>query len=370
MAEHSKYFSPSSIKRRILCHGSARMEEGVTEGPKPAADWGSFAHYIAEQVLKKKEHLIDFLGKKMFGQTCDHEMLVCVQTYINDLELLELSNDAQYEVKVSLAPRGYPEVFGTADCIDDQFFYSLTVADLKTGKGVSVSPEENEQLMTYALMAMGDIYSYEKIRIAISQPRNKYGEHSLKVWECSPSFIEAWFENKLRPTIDAINAGDDSLNPSEEACRFCKGKEKCPAFNQQSLALARADFAAVASLSEEMVQEIYPKLPMLSDWIKTVEAMAFDMAKAGRLDGYKIVAGRKSRDWNAGVDIPNILTELGVADPYEKKLLSPAKAEKEVANKKLLQQYITTKEGQPVIAPVNDKRQALALAAMDFQNLD
>ena len=94
--------------------------------------------------------------------------------------------------------------------------------------------------------------------------------------------------------------------------------------------MAQADFAGVVhepTLTPELVQQIYPQLPLLADFIKRVEAMAMEMAGQGKLAGFKLVAGRGSRAWIDEAAVQELLQSMG-ANPFEHKLLSPAKAEK------------------------------------------
>ena len=51
-------------------------------------------------------------------------------------------------------------------------------------------------------------------------------------------------------------------------------------------------------LTDEQIAEIYPKLGLMSAWIKAIEAKVFDtMSAGGEVKGYKLVNGRKSRCW-------------------------------------------------------------------------
>ena len=76
-----------------------------------------------------------------------------------------------------------PDGFGTADCILLSG-NTLHVVDLKYGKGVPVSAEENPQMMLYALgayQAYSFLYDIRNIHLVIVQPRLD----SITEWECS-----------------------------------------------------------------------------------------------------------------------------------------------------------------------------------------
>ena len=66
-----------------------------------------------------------------------------------------------------------PDGFGTADCvmIGEK---TLHIIDLKYGKGVPVSAEDNPQLMIYALGALEAykmLFAIDTVKISIVQPR-------------------------------------------------------------------------------------------------------------------------------------------------------------------------------------------------------
>jgi hypothetical protein len=313
----------------------------------------------------------------MFGQICDREMIDCIENYISDLEELKAlypGGSCQVEKKVSLQWAGYKDVFGTADFIFDELFGTLGVCDFKSGSGVVVEPEKNGQLMSYALMAAGKaLMSYRQIVIAISQPRAKTMGKSLKIWETTPQHLMQWFKDTLEPTILAIASGDRTTVPSEDSCRFCKACDICPSYSRMALDLARMDFADAAPaapiVNDVLVERVYRHIPLLKDWIKRVEAHAFVMVGRGSLPGFKLVSGRRTRSWSDEREAIKILEGAGI-DPYEKKILSPAKAEKAGREvRKKIQKIIKISDGKPVIAPKSDKRKAVSLAAEDFKNI-
>ncbi len=370
--EHSRLYSPSSIARRIGCHGSARLEDTIKdEGPKPAADYGTFGHHIAaEFFVKQAPPLESWLGKKMFGQVCDQELIDCVKQYLRDINSLQCKGLIKVESKVSLAWAGYTDVFGTADYMSDEIFGTLTVLDLKTGTGVEVYPEDNPQLMLYALMCAGEgIHNYESIKICISQPRT--GGNSLKIWETTPDYLMQWFRETLEPALIAIESGYTKYNVTDDNCQWCKACSICPAYAAHNLAVAQIDFKAVEpempGINEELVNKVYPHLKMLKGFIKQVEAKATEMADLGSLQGFKLVAGKNYRSWKDEAEIAAKLTKLGI-EPYEHKILTPAKAEKESKEvKKHIQPYIAITVGKSSIVPEADKRPALATLLEGFE---
>ena len=175
------------------------------------------------------------------------------------------------------------------------------------------------------------------------------------------------------PTVAAIRSGNVAFNPSPETCRWCKGADDCPAYAQAALALARADFTTAAAeqpaITPELVAQVYPQLGLLEGFLEKIKAKAFELASQGNLPGYKLVEGRGRREWDDESAVIRLITGMG-ADPYETKLLSPAKAEKLGEDiKQAIQSHIRRLPGNPVVAPETDKRPAITTAQQDFAGL-
>lgn len=358
MTAHSKYFSPSSIFRRILCTGSAELEAQVTEpeGPKPAADWGTYAHHMAETFFTKDIPPTYFRNKEMFGQVCDEEMVSCALSFIEDTYKATSGVGAPILCEQTVHMPGYKHVYGTADIICKSRD-TLVVLDYKSGK-YPVSPRWNPQLMTYALCAGLD--GINNVKICISQPRSSLGDVSLKIWETTADEIIRWFRAKLVPVIEAILAGDPTLTAGDEQCQWCRAKGICPEYTK--VALAEFDYQEIGPpvIDDDLVARVYPHIKMMKAWIKQVEAHAYKQAEQKTLAGYKLVAGRKKRSWINEEDAAFAMRTLFM-EPYENKILSPAKAEKEVRKdqKPMLQGYIKVETGPPVIVPESDKRESI-----------
>jgi hypothetical protein len=275
------------------------------------------------------------------------------------------------EQSVSMEWAGVPDMFGTADIIIDQPFGTLVVFDYKYGMGNKVDPTHNPQLMAYALMAGGKhIKAHDTVILAISQPRVT---SSVQCWQTTPEELLAWKDDVLLPTVQKITQKVMDFNPSNENCKYCKAAEAniCQAYTADALAVAQMDFQGVMTqpvITPELVNKIYPQLPMLASFIKNIESMAHDMCCAGQLNGYKMVYGRSSRHWEDEGLAELALSGLGV-DPYEQKLISPAKAEKLGKHvKDAIKDLIVKADGNPVIAPVTDKRPTIEVdtAHADF----
>lgn len=157
-ADHSNFFSPSSGARLLTCPGSAKASEGIPEQISLFANEGTDAHELAEIRLKER-----------FGIKCDskvedltwysQEMEDYIEGYVNYVfekfqEAKESAPDPVLliEQKVS-AERYHESLYGTTDVslISDK---TLTIVDLKYGKGVRVDSKENVQEMIYAICCL------------------------------------------------------------------------------------------------------------------------------------------------------------------------------------------------------------------------
>jgi hypothetical protein len=99
------------------------------------------------------------------------------------------------------------------------------------------------------------------------------------------------------------------------------------------------------------------------------------LTSGGSFAGYKMVAGRSSRDWaDDEMIIANQLVGFGAnrEDLYTWRFITPAAAEKLVGKKaaKDLGALMRKSEGRPTLVPESDKRPAVTVSAADFDDID
>lgn len=370
MNAHSRYFSPSALARRIACPASAIREDGLPNVSSPYASWGTAAHKVCERCFREGKSPMGFLGQVIEGEEVTQEMVAACQIALTHLDEVCGAEWNNVQVEIRLDMPEIPGMFGTADLIQDEPFQTLTVLDYKFGQGIAVSPVENPALMAYALMAAGEaLPTYQTIRLAISQPRIS---EQVQVWETTPSRLARFRDETLLPLAAAIQGGNPQARPSADACRWCRAASSCPEYTQTALQLAKMDFAETVpsatslAVTPELVQRVYPQLGLLEDFIERVKVLALELAQSGNLPGYKAVEGRGRREWTDEQQVIALLQAQG-QEPFESKLISPAKAEKlgkEV--REAIKLYIKRIPGPPTIAPEGDKRPALATATQDF----
>lgn len=383
MTAHSELFSPSKASRRLNCPGSARLEQGLPDMPSPYAEEGSAAHHLAERCLQMDCPAEKYLGRRIVrispgkgfsilqdnakrndGWPATREMVEAVQTYLDFVRGHKPDGGTRLiEQRLKITE----DCWGTADHIYAVPFGPLYVDDYKHGAGVMVSPEWNPQAMIYALGAVyASPYDHTLARISIIQPRTREGE-TIKSWEIPVAELYKWRDQVLLPGIARCKQPDAPL-AAGGWCKFCKAYGGCPEVHKDVLAVVPVQspvgLPAPGMMSNHQLALVLDKMDMAESWLKEVAALALRKAEAGEeIPGYKIVAGRNSRDW-ADAGQAETFLESALADrAYERKLLTPAKAETAFKDcgldKKQLAPLITSTPGKPTLAPAGDKRPAL-----------
>ena len=377
MAEHA-VLSASGAHRWLECTPSARLEENFEDRSSESAKEGTLAHAIAE--AKVRNMLIDPLPKRSFSKILkdftkdamyQKEMDALTDEYAEYVRgiVLSYAQKPYIAVEVKLNLSGYiPEGFGTADCIIISG-NNLHIVDLKYGKNVAVSAENNPQLKLYALGAVGEyelFYDIQTVHMHIFQPRNSEGggTYSLRVQE-----LKAWGEN-IRPTVEMayMGAGEQKAGPW---CGFCKARPICQKHADKCRELAALEFKKPELLTLEEVGAILQQARDVASWVKVLDEWALAEALKGTdIPGWKAVAGRKTRAWTDMDEAFKKLTDNGIDEAvlWKKTPLTLAQVEDEIGKKDfatLVGDMVTTSTGKPALVPESDKRPALKIKAAD-----
>lgn len=378
--------SASGAKRWMACTPSVALEEQFPESTSTYADEGSFAHSLAELIINYNLHNItkaEFnkrLEKLKQNEYYNQEM----QDYIDDYvrQIWEFTNEAKMlcpdiivltEQKLDFSEY-VPEGFGTGDVViiaNDE----LHIIDLKYGKGVGVSAEENPQTRLYgigALAAFDMLYDISRVRMTICQPRlDMTTSETLTVDE-----LREWAENEVKPRAALAMAGEGEYVVGDH-CRFCKAKAICRARAEYNLELTKMEFAAPELLQDDEIGEVLRKAEQLANWVTDITEWALQEAINGKkFDGWKVVEGRSNRKYLDDIKVAEKLKEAGYDEAvlYEKKLYGITAMEKLVGKKKfeeLLSDLIIKPQGKPTLVPESDKRPEISTAdnaAKDFAN--
>lgn len=382
MSSHA-LLSPSSAHRWLNCPLAPRLEATLPEKPSEYAREGTVAHSVCEITAKKKFKKVKaaeynrVIKKLKTDAVWDDEMLHTAETYVEHLTELamEFANEPYiaFEVKVDISDY-VPEAFGRCDCVmfgGD----TLIITDYKHGKGVPVSPDENPQLMLYALGAL-KLYkplfgvALKKVAVYIDQPR--IGAYDG--WTCTVDELLAWGES-VKPKAQMAFMGFGEYHAGDW-CRFCRANGICKAQAEQQIG-AFDDFSAAvgnptALLSPSEMGDVLKRGETLVSWYETVREKALESLLNGeKIPGYKVVEGRSTRCWTDQDKALDKLQESGVdrAVIYDSVPKTLAQLEKLLGTarfKELVGEFVTKPQGKPTLALETDSRKEFNSAAADF----
>ena len=366
-------WSASSTDRNWNCSGALALTMGLPETTSEAADWGTACHQLSEKCLQVGNSPFDYIGKtekgKKYSFEVDEEMAETAQTYVDYVRkaATEAATDGanpawllQIEQKFSLASLNPPfDAGGTGDAVVYwPKLKMLEVIDLKGGRGVVVEVKGNPQLRTYALGAMlaNTGMHPTTVKVTVVQPRAPHADGRIRSETFSVADLVEWTADLVAAMRRAKKALDDKpgmpaaawatayLNAGDH-CKFCRAAGFCPAQERKALDAAGVWFDdldqprlanAPGEMSTEKLAQTLDMLDMISEWINAVRSYAHSQAESGvEIPGYQLVEKIGNRAWKIGdAEVVAALQGAGVAEPYTKKVVSPAQAEKMLGAKK------------------------------------
>lgn len=359
--------SPSAAERWMTCAGSVVLSEGMPQKSSEFAEEGTRAHALAEAWLL--EEAVDAPDRSMG----DH-----VRVYVN--HVLDLGGVCHVEKRVKVNA----DVYGTADAVVwQEEAQHLHIVDLKYGAGVAVEVVGNLQLKIYALATLLTFgYPAQQVTATIVQPRCPHSDGPVR----SVTFdvvdlldFHADLEDAVSVVRDAKQHKPDALltagflTPSEKGCRWCLAAPKCPAIKQKAQALAKQVFAPGLPYDAKALAETLDFLPILEGWIKNTREFAYGEAEKGHdIPAWKLVEKRATRKWrDADAVVEVLLTQLEMDQLFERKLITPAVAEKLLPkDQRGVLDELTVKESSGhTLVHESDKRPAIKVdAASAFAN--
>lgn len=369
--------SASGAKRWMECPPSARLEESLPSSTSSFAEEGTFAHSMAELILRynngeiTKKTFTTRLNKLKANEFYSQEL----EDYITDYtqQVWEIFNEAKatcpdaqalFEQRLDFSEY-VPDGFGTGDVViiaDDL----LQVIDLKYGKGVGVSAEDNPQLRLYAIGAYLEhslLYDIRRVKMTIVQPRLE----NTSTEEMTVSDLLDWGENEVKPRAALAIAGEGEMKVGEH-CRFCRARATCRARAEKNLDLAKLDFQPGELLTDEEIGEVLERAEELASWVKDIKEYAFDqMLNHGQhYEGWKLVEGRSNRKYADAKAIEKRLIASGYNTDQFLTLVGVTEMTKLTGKKKfeeLLGDLVVKPEGKPTLVPETDKRPPFHTAA-------
>lgn len=382
---HSLY-SPSSSQRAILCPASVELTKDLPDTNSFYSAEGTAAHHVGELCLKNKCNVVRYAGCRVvvsqkgeckfqhqntvlqegdFVFEVDDEMCVALQDYVDWCN--ELSGQHFVEVRVDVSNyTPIPDQFGTCDHAS-VFKRTLTITDLKYGKGVRVDVEDNTQLLLYALGMfdyLDEIYDFEEIVIRVCQPRLDHKD----IWVLTRAELIEWGE-KIKAGLARSREPNPPFGPCEKACKFCKRAGVCKPL-EEHLYNVRAftfdditgEFVDLKLLTVDELAHAWHMLPLFE--IRKA-ALVHEITNAMLVDrvevpGCKIVEARTFRAWKNENDAMYHLACKGIKreQMFTEKFISPAGAEKLLPPKEResLSSLVYKAPGGPTVVDAKDKR--------------
>lgn len=375
MPDAHALLGPSGAKRWMSCPPSARLEEQFEEEQSDYAAEGTLAHSLAEQILLynngeiSKKALSGRINKLKEDPLYSQEMQDYIEDYAN--RVWEIVNEVKtscpdalvlFEQRLDFSEY-VPDGFGRGDVVivaDDL----VNVIDLKYGKGVGVSAEDNPQLRLYGLGAYLEhsmLYDIRRVRTTIIQPRLE----NVSTEELTAEELLAWAETEVRPKAELAFAGEGDFAVGDH-CRFCRARKICRARADHNLELAKYEFEEPALLSDEEIGEVLQKADELAHWVKDItDYVLAEALKGKKFDGWKLVEGMSRRKYADQSKAEAVLVDAGY--PLEKirkpvELIGLTEMAKLTGKKRfeeLLSSLLIKPEGKPTLVPESDKRPEL-----------
>lgn len=357
MAAHSE-FPASSAKRNLTCAAAFAASLPYAGGPRKSSVFaaeGTAAHAFAEAYLRDGTPIPDGGTWSADGHSgpWTPELADFVREYTDVVESLKaLGFEVWLEQKVS--PNWFWEpggkkpplnLFGTADCIAlNAETRTLTVVDLKFGRGIAVEVEDNVQLLYYATGALAATWAdrpgqkIDHVEIMVVQPRAPHPEGRARTQRFTVKEVVEWAEGVLVPGVEkAVAVANKKLPPEYKAgdhCRFCPALLSCPEIEKTRQDAAAGVFDDMLDAPLGPTVEELAKLLDQAEIMERVAARIMDAAyeratvSGEEIPGWKLVPKRAVRSWNDAASAEEELAAAGVsADVYldRPEFKSPAK---------------------------------------------
>lgn len=363
MTKHA-LLSASSSHRWLTCPPLPRLESYFENKTSEEAHEGTLAHAMAENKLRKAlgmtHRTIQVSDTEMDTHTDDYV------TYI--MELLERIKKTTKDPIVLIEQRldfsdYVPDGFGTGDCVivaDN----CIHIIDLKYGRGVEVSAEDNPQMKLYALGALklyDALYDIEEVVMTIFQPR----KFNISTDTISTQDLLHWAEGELKEKAELAFEGKGVVEYGPW-CQFSNCGVVLRARYDHHKKLERFELKSPHLLTDDEVEEVLSHVDDLTKWANEVKEYATKVAlQSGKSwNGYKLVEGRTVRKFTDEEKVAEIAKANGYTDIYKQSLLSMTDLQKMMGKAKfdtLFNTLIYKPVGTPVLVPTSDKRKAIEI---------
>ena len=410
MSTHAK-LSPSKRHRWALCPGSVREEAKYPEERSgPAAIDGTHSHTLLEHCIKAGladptlmvgVRLMDDEGEFVIDADRAARVKMAIE-YVKS-RVTQLNGMAEVVPEKRVDPQWFTDRDDLSGTVDIQIIGGgvLEIVDYKDGMA-EVPAEGNLQLEQYALGKLAecrkghnvpDQYPWHEVRMTIIQPKLALrGGTPITTWTVPVSELLT----KISVLVDQARATDNPdalLIPGDSQCKYCRAKGACSALAGNVMKEIGVMFQPIADqtfeiaqqsadrdpavMSDDQIRQVMEAAPLMRQLLEAVEKEALRRLEAGQsIPGLKLVNGRGSRTWALPEEeMAKKLVKMGIPKTaiYETKLVSPAKAEKLVWEKRdgtkvsltprqmsrMEQEYVIKMAGKLTVVPESDSRPAV-----------
>ena len=370
--------SASGSKRWLTCTPSARLEATLPETKKPPGSFdfsaeGTMAHSLGEIKLRlyynqigreeyeaKYEEIKNHPIYKKYTPNEQEDFEANVDNYVLYVRSQIGEGDTPlFEQRVDFSD-WVNDGFGTADVVILSE-HSIRVIDLKFGKGIPVSAQDNSQLRLYALGAYSKFKetfpNIKEVSYTIHQPRLD----SISTDGTSISKLIDWADYFVKAKAKKAWAGSGEFVPGDH-CGFCRAKAQCRARSDFNTEIAKNEFREPALLSAEEISEILSKAQSIKSYVNDLEEYALNRAVNENIlpTGYKLgttISHRKIIDTELAA---TVLKEKGMSEDIiwePKKLKSISTLEKLAPKGQIvswLGELVQKPEGSPKLVKVKE----------------
>lgn len=340
--------SPSAAGRWVRCPGSVSLCQQYPEvGRSESEEEGTASHWVSSEVLTRGGHTIQYVGQTApNGVIISDEMADGAAVYIGAVGAT--GHQAQLIVEQPLrVPVVHPtECYGTPD-LRYMVGSELHVWDYKFGWGI-VDPEQNYQLITYALGMLEEVAAYYRqpvglidqqftVVLHIVQPRPYHIDGPHRSWRVPASDLRG-YANELRNAAErVVTQGAGAPTCPGEHCKYCSGRHACQALQRSTL--LHMDYIATAQPQELSPEALALELRTLQraaslvDFrLKALETRArMVIESGGMVPGFGIEPGNGRRVWNRPAGEIFALGDLmGINLRAEPSAITPTEARKKL----------------------------------------
>lgn len=326
----------SKLARPMVCAGYSFLDL-----PKKEDDGRADEGIAAGEYLERKLKNIEIGETDKKGTYFDEDIKFYIDPIYDDI-MLRAEGEILAETKIDWQTRSGIWIRGRYDACFVDKNGRLCIEDLKYGWGI-VEVEKNWQLLAYAI---GEVIrrgqGFNEIKLTIHQPRVHHEDGSSRDWIISYTELLEYKEIIEKRMEDIVN-GDRTLTTSKH-CKYCEATaEACPAFNRLFYrALEASTEFFQDSLENDEISRQLDQIARAEEVIKIkkdslIELGTSRIKQGGLIPGYVQEKKYGHRNWKKGLSAEAIHAMTGV-DVIEKKLMTPAKAEKAGVSKELVRQ--------------------------------